>query len=487
MIIMFQNLKFLSSTSQYYPMKKYLVLLLVAALTTPVFAQYSHNNISLLSQFDDPSVLEESVYHIRYQGCWGWKNPADGREYAIIGSTFGTYFVEVTDPANPVQRAYVAGTHQYCIWHEYKSYGKYCYILSDDSPNNSFQIADMSYLPDSVHIVYDGTSLFVHGHAEYIDGDKLYVSSTHGTSGQNHTMAVFSLANPELPVFLRALEQDYPGISAVHDMYVVNDTVYASASYQGMQIYKYNSSTNHFIQIGSLPGLSNDYNHSSFLSEDHKTLYMCIEVPSGRPVHVVDVSNISSPIVVDTFITNTGATPHNPYVIGNTLVLAAYADGVYAYNITDTHSPSLSGYFDSHPQNGSTYPSPVCGCHYAGCWGAFTDLPSGILLTSDMQKGLFVLDKSLAIGITENNIGNLNLIVYPNPSKGIINVQVNGIAESVQVSVSTLDGKTVYESSFISSVMNTYQIDTRNFAAGLYMVKAVSAKQTVTRRISVIK
>src|SRR2546423_9406293 len=119
-------------------MKKNLLVILFVSTVFPAFAQYAHNNISLLSQFDDVSVLAEPTYGIRYQGCWGWKNPADGREYAIIGSTFGTYFIEVTDPSNPVQRAYVAGRHQYCIWHEYKSYDKYCYILSDDSPNNSF-------------------------------------------------------------------------------------------------------------------------------------------------------------------------------------------------------------------------------------------------------------------------------------------------------------------------------------------------------------
>jgi choice-of-anchor B domain-containing protein len=463
-------------------MKKPLLIILFAALTAPVFAQFAHNNISLLGQFDDPSVLEESVYHIRYQGCWGWKNPADGREYAIIGSTFGTYFIEVTDPSNPVERDYVAGAHQYCIWHEYKSYGKYCYILSDDNPN-TFQIADMSYLPDSVHVVYDGTTLFNHGHTLYIDGDKLYVGIPRGTSAQNHQMAVYSLANPELPVFLRGLEQDYPSVDNVHDMYVVNDTVYASESYDGLRIYRYNIATNRFIQLGALtPEFSNDYNHSSFLSKDRKTLYMCIEVPAGRPVQVVDVSNIASPSVVTTFNTNAGCTPHNPYVIDDLFVLAAYNDGVYAYNIEAPHNPVLSGYFDTHPQNGNTYPQA-----YAGCWGAFPDLPSGILLASDMQYGLFILDKTQALGIPQNNIGNLSLVVYPNPSKGFINVQVNGINETIHVSVTSLDGKVVFESSFEPSALSAHQIDTKDFAAGLYMVKAVTGSKSVTRRISVVK
>jgi choice-of-anchor B domain-containing protein len=464
-------------------MKKLLLVLLCIA-SFAANAQFAHNNISLLGQFDDPGVLAEPVYDIRYQGCWGWKNPADGREYAIIGSTFGTYFIEVTDPMNPVERDYVPGRHQYCIWHEYKSYDKYCYILSDDAPNNSLQIADMSYLPDSVHVVYDSTNLFVHGHAQYIDGNKLYVSLPRGTTSQNHSMAVYSLANPELPVFLRGLEQDYPSIQAIHDMYVVNDTVYASASYQGLRIYRYDSVQNRFFSLGSLPGLNSDYNHSSFLSKDHTTLYMCIEVPDGRPVHIVDVSNISSPAVVDTFNTNAGCTPHNPYVIDDLLVLAAYQDGVYTYDISSPQNPVLTGYFDTHPQNVGGYDSPA----YAGCWGAYTDLPSGILIASDMQYGLFVLDKSLATGIAKNDLGNIDFVVYPNPAKSSITLEMgDNVSESVHVLVTSLDGKVVFENSFEPSAMKTYRIDTKEFAAGLYMVKATAGSQTVTRRISVIR
>jgi len=297
-------------------------------------------------------------------------------------------------------------------------------------------------------------------------------------------MAVYSLANPELPVFLRGLEQDYPSISAVHDMYVVNDTVYASASYDGLHIYKYNTATNHFIQLGALPGSSNDYNHSSYLSKDHKTLYVCIEVPSGTPAQVVDVSNIASPVLLSTFTSNVGATPHNPYVIDDMLVLADYQDGVYTFDISTPHSPTQSGFFDTHPQNISGYDNPA----YAGCWGAYADLPSGILLASDMQKGLFVLDKNQALGVHENNTGNFNLVVYPNPSKGLININLNGeLNQSVQVSVYSADGKIVFEKTFQPSAMNSFQVDMKDFAAGLYMVQAISAQQTLVRRISVIK
>src|SRR5262249_23628189 len=36
-----------------------------------------------------------------FNDCTGYTSPA-GREYAIIGSSIGTHFVEITDPVNPV-------------------------------------------------------------------------------------------------------------------------------------------------------------------------------------------------------------------------------------------------------------------------------------------------------------------------------------------------------------------------------------------------
>jgi choice-of-anchor B domain-containing protein len=33
---------------------------------------------------------------------WGWTDPQDGKEYAIMGRTNGTAFVDISDPYNPV-------------------------------------------------------------------------------------------------------------------------------------------------------------------------------------------------------------------------------------------------------------------------------------------------------------------------------------------------------------------------------------------------
>ena len=467
-------------------MKKIFILFLIMSSGFISKAQFDHLNINLLDSFNDPSVQAESVYGIRYQSCWGYVDSL-GNEYGIIGSTAGTYIIDVTDPTNLVQHTYIPHRQTDCIWHEYKTYQHYLYIISDDGgmPTNSLQIVDLSYLPDSVHKIYDDTTIFVHAHTQFIDGTKWYVGSVSRKNGNSYSMAVYSLANPEAPVLLRALDQDFPFINSVHDMFVINDTVFASCGYQGLFIFKYDEQSNQFIQLGALPGDPNNYNHSSFISKDHTTLYVCEEVPAGLPVQVVDITDIANPSVITTFVTNTGDTPHNPYVFGDYLVLAAYSDGAWIYDISDPHNPVRTGFFDSHPQNGTTYNAP-----YEGAWAAYTDLPSGVLLVSDMQYGLFALDKSIAMGLHPGIPSESNgMSVYPNPSPSDISISFERVENEVlNISVFSMDGKKVLEKN-LSSVSSgeKYHLNTSGLPAGIYTLKATDQKNIFVRRISITK
>jgi choice-of-anchor B domain-containing protein len=466
-------------------MKIFFASLILISVFSTASAQFAHQNIDMLGNFDDPAVQPESVYGIRYQSCWGYVDSL-GNEYGIIGSTAGTYIIDVTDPTNLVEHTYIPHRQNDCIWHEYKTYQNYLYIISDDGgqPTNSLQIADLSYLPDSVHMVHDDTTIFVHAHTQFIDGQRWYVGSVTRKNGVSYSMAVYALDNPEFPILRRALNQDYPNIGGVHDMFVVNDTIYASCGYQGLYIFKYDEQNNQFVQLGALPGNSNNYNHSSFISKDHTTLYVCEEVPAGRPVQVVDITDVSNPSVLSTFYTNQGDTPHNLYVYGDYLVLAAYSDGIWIYDVSSPHNPVNTGYFDSHPQNGTTYNQP-----YEGAWAAYTDLPSGVLLESDMQYGLFTLDKSIAMGEqAASAAAPKGIIAFPNPARDGFGVRFTGMEnEPVTVCLLNLEGKVVYEKAFTPSAGQKLVVETGSIAAGLYTLKVASAKNNFVRKISVAK
>lgn len=433
-------------------------------------AQYPSQNIDFRSNWFDPVVVSEPVYEIKYSSCWGYA--AAGREYGIIGSTAGTYIIEVTDPVNPVLRDYVAGRRDSCIWREFKTYQNYLYMVSDDGGPNSFQIADLSYLPDSIHLVHDSTNIFERAHTIFVVGDKLYCGSVSGTAvGGYSTMNVYSLADPANPTLLRRLDQDFPFIGQVHDMFVRNDTVYASCGNDGLYIFKFTASNN-FTLLGSITIYNfQGYNHSSFINPSGGTLVFADEVPTGLPMKVYDISDLSNITFKSNFQTHVGATPHNPYMVGEKTIIAYYEDGVYVYDLQQPENPVLAGFFDTHPQNGTTYNG------YRGCWAIFTDLPSKNLLASDMQNGLFVLNAdsllfpSTAIKPRNQEKAPGNISVFPNPSNGNFKVELENSSKQAPVfSMTDLSGRNISVFSEKSSSGKYWEIAVKNYSDGYYIL-----------------
>lgn len=442
---------------------------------------YQSLNMNLQSNWYDSTVVAEPAYGIKYNGIWGYE--ANGHEYALVGSTAGVYFVDITNPQSPVTSDFVAGRRDACIWREIKTFDHYAYLISDDQSPNSFQIVDLQYLPDSVHVVADYTSLFERGHTLYVDGNKLYVGMVRGGMfTQNLSMAVFSLSNPEVPVFLRSINDDYPTLLAsnqVHDMFVRNDTVYASCGYDGLFIFKYDSVGNNFQLINSLTSYpSQGYNHSSALADNGALVFMD-EVPSGLPVKVLDVNDLQNLTVTTTFSSNPIVTPHNPFIMGNICYIAYYMDGLQVYDVSDPYNPIQTAYFDTHNQEplGGPYPSLA----YQGAWGAYPFFSSGNIAVSDMQNGLFVL-KQVANGL--NNFTSENISVYPNPVLANQGITISNLMDNNQSLVELYDflGHLVFSRRLLV-VNNTLNLRIPEIASGLYVLKIDNGSKQLSKKL----
>lgn len=462
-------------------------LFLLLSLSTQSSAQtiYDSQNINLLSVWNDITVPAEPAYGIRYNGIWGWDDGL-GKEYAIIGATTGVYFIDITNPTNPIEADFVPGRRDSCIWREIKTYSHYAYLVSDDGAPNSFQIVDLQYLPDSVSVVYDGTSIFERAHTIFVDGNKLYGGIVKGPSfGSTAAMAVFSLNNPVQPTLLRKLNTDFPSLlnsNQVHDMFVRNDTIYANCAYDGLFIFKYNEVPNNFTLSASLTTYpSQGYNHSSALTADGSTLVFMDEVPSGLPVKVLDVSDFSNLTMKSTFSSNVGPTPHNPFMVGTTCYIAYYQDGLQVYDVSVPTNPVRLGYFDTHVQTnmGGPYPSPP----YQGAWGAYPYFPSGRVIVSDMQNGLFVLDPTpMFTSVQEINNAN-TFALYPNPSAEnlFVNIKLNvAPTEEVRVDITNIHGQIL--TSELSSKQN-FSISTKGMSAGIYLVSVITNEGRSVRKL----
>ena len=451
---------------------RFIAVLLVVSFTK-VNAQFPSQNITMLSNFDLPSVPSEPTFGIRYNGIWGWHDGA-GNEYGFIGATNGVFIVDVTNPTTPVQRDFVPGCVTGCIWRELKTYQNYLYMVSDDGGPNCLQIADLSYLPDSVHIVYQSDSIFRRSHTIFIDGDKLYCGYvTGGVFGGSTSMAVFSLANPALPLLLRNLLDDDPSIGQVHDMYVRNDTVYASAAYDGLQIYRFDTIINQFTKLASLTNYPfSGYNHSSVLTSNSNTLIFADEVNPGLPLKAYDITDLQNMTLGSTFRSTptSTATPHNPFMANDhDLVVAYYQDGIQLFDAGNPANIVRTGFFDTSPNNGAGLPNP----NYSGCWGAYVDLPSGLILASDMQNGMFVLDAGSILATpyitSENNI----VAVYPNPAADILKLNLNTNTNDLVIAIYNLSGVLLSTKKVTADIGNTTTVsmDVKELTDGVYVVK----------------
>lgn len=453
---------------------------------------YPALNMSLLSKMDPNGDLT-GVDGRKYSGCWGWVQTSKNKEYALVGSSAKTYFIDITNPVAPVICDSVDNKHAGCTWRELKTYQNYCYITSDDVAPNTFQIIDMQYLPDSVHVVHNGTTYFERGHTCWVDGNKLYIGGQTSASSSLSNMCVYSLATPTAPLLLRTLSDDYPAINYVHDMFVRNDTVYASAGGQGLWVYKFDTGTNTFTQLGSFTGYPEaGYNHSSSLTSNGQTLVFCDEVPTGVSIKVANVSNLSNIVLSSTVEPNSNVefVGHNPYVVGNELAfVSCYQDGLIVYDITNPNAPYITGYFDTHPQGGANAGNNYGASSYRGNWGAYPFFPSKTVLALDMQNGIFLL-KSDALSVKENS-NILTASIYPNPAKNSLNISfTNNNARNYSVEITNIVGQLIYSENNLNdcSFPVTFKnIDVSGLENGSYLVSIKTEDKQYQKKIIILK
>ena len=79
---------------------------------------------------------------------WGYTS-ASGREYALMGTTSGTSFIEVTNPGNPQIVGYIDGPNS--LWRDVKTYGPFAYIVSEGGSGIAIPVHLVGIAQDGGH------------------------------------------------------------------------------------------------------------------------------------------------------------------------------------------------------------------------------------------------------------------------------------------------------------------------------------------------
>ncbi|MFT4525726.1 MAG: choice-of-anchor B domain-containing protein [Granulosicoccus sp.] len=433
-------------------------------------------NVSLQYQWSDTLLPASNAHFNTYNEIWG--HAKAGREYAIIGTTMGTHIHDITDQGSEEEVAFIPGELQgtQVVHRDYDTYQDHLYIVCDEG-NSTLQIVDISQLPDTAIVVYDNDSLLVRSHNIFIDT----VSARMYVCGGTEIFAVYSLANPAHPTRLLNAPNDlafWSGIGYIHDVFVRNDIAYVNAGNNGIFVVDF-SDLNDVLMLGSLTFYEQSgYNHSGWLMENGN--YYCLaDETHGMDLKILDVSDLQNIHVVDTIGVDIAplSIPHNLIYKGDYLHVAYYHDGYYVWDCSNPESPFIAGYYDT-----STQPHLN---NYRGAWGVYPFLPSGRVLVSDMQEGLFVFDVSNVTGVDEiQNDRQADLNVFPTIANQIVYVNIPALEENASLSVVNAIGQVIYSELINSKNSTTTEtLDVSAFESGLYHVVVQSSSESHTGRI----
>lgn len=321
---------------------------------------------------------------------WGYTSPA-GREYAIVGLKTGTAFVDITDPVAPVVVDVIDGANS--DWRDMAVFGEYAYSVNESA--GGLQIIDLSAIDEgTVKLVGSVTSGGLRtAHNIQVNGASGYAYLLGSNLARGGLLAA-DLSDPALPT----IEPVAWNAAYVHDIVVRSFTsgpnrgreiVFAFTGPFGLHILDLTDKSDP-ITVTHFPYRNATYGHSGALSADGKFLYINDELDerldndvSLMSTYVVRVRNLSKPRLVRTIEWDLPSIDHNSMVQDGTLYLSSYTGGLRLLDITQAKKPVPTGYFDTHPDEDSA--------RFNGAWGIYAGFPSGNVVVSDIQRGLFVL------------------------------------------------------------------------------------------------
>ncbi|GMU39016.1 MAG: choice-of-anchor B family protein [Phycisphaerae bacterium] len=365
---------------------------LIAAVCGDATAQYQSLNINLYKQFS----LADFGNPGNGNSCWGYVSQS-GREYAIMGVSNKVAFVDITDPAN--SRIVATVNHSNSLWADIKTYQNYCYVVNE--AGGGIQVIDLSDIDNGVATLVRSVSSPATSHTVGVNEASGFLYPT-GSSTDNGGMLIFDLAQPDNPVKVNAWRTTY-----VHECHVVS---YTSGPYAGKEIaFLFAGGSGIYIvdvtNKANLVDLSRktypclSYCHQGWTSDDRRYLFVNDELDeiygcnNRTTTFVFDISNLSNIQLVNTFSNGINVPDHNLYYRDGLVYESNYGTGLRVWDVEDVMAPAEIAYFDTYP-NGN----PL---DFVGDWGNFPFFPSGTVIVSDMQRGLFVLDVLVARGRLE--------------------------------------------------------------------------------------
>ncbi len=358
---------------------------------TPRGGGFDSSGMTLLSHI--PLNHFTGVARASGNDCWGYVSPS-GREYAIMGLEGGFGFVEITDPTNPQIIATIQGPTS--LWHGVKVVGRYAYGVSEGG--SGLQIMDLNNIDQGqVTLVRNWTSggySTTHTIAANEEAGTLWIA---GANIGNGGLVKIDISNPTQPVFAGGWTQMYVHEAQVATMrsgpFAGREIGFCSGGYNtghtetGIRIVDVTDATAPQL-LSTIFYPNAGYAHQTWLSEDQRYLYLNDELDemyTGQPgtTRIFNIEDLTNPTFVGQFSNGLPAIDHNLYTHDGLIFQSNYRSGLRVFDALDPENPTELAWFDTFPGSDSA--------EFNGTWSNYPFFPSGSIIVSDIERGLFVL------------------------------------------------------------------------------------------------
>lgn len=353
---------------------------------------------------------------------WGWQSPDTQREYAIVGTSGGTVFVDVTDGENPWIIGRLATPSSSSSWRDVKVYEHYAYIGSEAS-SSGIQVFDLSKLDTYTNsninnIIFeeeDNTvSDYISKSHNVVVGEDLDLLVAVGTNRCSGGLVFYDLANnPADPPQVGCFSADgytHDAVCFVYrgpDLNYVGQEICIALNEDTYTIVDVTNRSNP-VQLSRTGYTGSSYTHQGWITDDHRYLIVNDETDERNTgintrTYIFDISDLNNPSSTPHHIFNSTerAIDHNLYVRGSYVYQSNYRAGLRILDISklDNRMVTEVAYFDVYPNSNSA--------NFNGAWSVYPYFNSNKILINGIEQGLFVVEPELehfVIEKTDNGI-----------------------------------------------------------------------------------
>ncbi|MEO1074855.1 MAG: choice-of-anchor B family protein [Bacteroidota bacterium] len=441
---------------------------------------------------------------------WGWTDPETGTEYALVGTWEGVSFVDLSTPTAPVLVGMLPTAAQRGdlrtignLWRDIKTRGTYAYIVSE-VPGHGVQVFDLRRLRSiteaPVEFEPDARYTGIGSAHNIVASDDLDVVIAVGHDTNNLEcltgLYLIDVTTPTAPRYSGCFGAD----GYTHDAQCI---VYdgPDPDYQGRTVCF--SSNTIMLSISDITepartrALSTAiyptvvFTHQGWLTEDRRFFFMNDEGDDGATdiggtrTIVMNVEDLDAPFYVGAYIAPTTTIDHNHYIAGDLLFQANYESGfrLHRINPDDPAALTLVGFFDTYPESDSFGSN--------GAWSVYPFFESGIVIVSDQQRGLFVLQPAATAVAGESApdgaVARLSA-AYPNPfgDRTTLTLTLDS-PEHVRAEVYDLLGRRVATLLNDTTDGALLTVDGAGLPSGVYVVRVVGETFAETRRLTLAR